>query len=130
MNATIDTHAANVGGNNYTAGLMGVPQDNKDGNADVFKMIGHQLAGTVWGSKTTTGLFCCTKTNAFSFDIKWGDETHPCTIAPGTVRKDNVNEDTVNDINDVNIGLLAGGAGSTYDITSAVTNGYLVVAGW
>ena len=130
MNATIDTHAANVGGNNYTAGLMGVPQDNKDGNADVFKMIGHQLAGTVWGSKTTTGLFCCTKTNAFSFDIKWGDENHPCTIAPGTVRKDNVNEDTVNDINDVNIGLLAGGAGSTYDISSAVANGYLVVAEW
>ena len=135
MNATIDTHAANVGGENYTAGLMGVPQDYKDKNGnivnpDLFKMTGHKLAGTIWGSKTTTGLFCCTKTNSFSLEIRWGDETHPCTIAPGTVRKDNVNEDTVNDITDVTIGILAGGEGSSYDLTSPIDNGYLVVKNW
>jgi hypothetical protein len=135
MNATIDTHAAIVGGENYTAGLMGVPQDYKDKNGnivnpDLFKMTGHKLAGTIWGSKTTTGLFCCTKTNSFSLEIKWGDETHPCTIAPGTIRKDNVHSDTINDISAVNIDVLAGGAGSTYDPSSAISSGYLVVADW
>ena len=93
-------------------------------------MTGHKLAGTIWGSKTTTGLFCCTKTNSFSLEIKWGDETHPCTIAPGTIRKDNVHSDTINDISAVNIDVLAGGAGSTYDPSSAISSGYLVVADW
>ena len=51
-------------------------------------------------------------------------------IAPGTVRKDNVNDDTINDISDVTIGVLAGGAGSTYDPTSAIADEHIVVAAW
>ena len=125
--ATIDTHAATVGGENYTAGLIGTPSGSDDNS---FIMIGHKLAGTVWGSKTTTGLFWCTKANTWSISIQKGDETHPCTIAPGTVRKDNVNDNTVNDISDVTIDILVGGAGSTADLTSVISNNHLVVQDW
>jgi hypothetical protein len=59
-----------------------------------------------------------------------GGEGGADDLAPGTVRKDNVNENTVNDISDVTIGILAGGAGSTYDITSAIADGQLVVEAW
>jgi len=125
-NATIDTHAATVGGDNYTAGLMGTTEGD---SSNTFTMYGHRLAGTVWGSTTTTGLFCCTKSDACSFSFQ-GGTSNPNRIAPGTVRKDNVNENTVNDISDVTIGILAGGAGSTYDITSAIADGHLVVEAW
>lgn len=128
MNATIDTHAATVGGENYTAGLMATVEGSDA--SSVFTMTGHKLAGTIWGSKTTTGLICCTKNNTASLTIKKGDETHPCTIAPGTVRKDNVNDNTVNSIEDVTIGILAGGEGSSTDITSAIAEGHIVVAAW
>ena len=127
-NATIDTHLATVGGDNYTAGLMATVEGSDA--SSTFTMIGHRLAGTVWGSNTTTGLFCCTKNSSASFSIQKGDENNPNMIAPGTVRKDNTHDDTINDITDVTIGVLAGGAGSTYDITSAVSNGHLVVAEW
>ena len=127
-NATIDTHLATVGGENYTAGLMATTEGSDVSNT--FKMTGHRLAGTIWGSKTTTGLFCCTKNESASFIIRKGDENNPNMIAPGTVRKDNTHDNTINDITDVTIGVLAGGAGSTYDITSAVSDGHLVVAEW
>ena len=125
-NAIIDTHAATVGGENYTAGLMGTVEGT---SANTFTMYGHRVAGTVWGSKTTTGLFCCTKTNACDFSFQ-GGTANPNMIAPGTVRKDNVNEDTVNEITDVTIGILAGGEGSTYDISSAIEDGQIVVQEW
>ena len=127
-NATIDTHLATVGGENYTAGLMATVEGSDA--SSTFTMIGHRLAGTVWGSKTTTGLFCCTKNTSASFSITKGDASNPCMIAPGTVRKDNVNDDTINDISDVTIGVLAGGAGSTYDPTSAIADEHIVVAAW
>jgi len=128
MNATIDTHLATVGGENYTAGLMATVEGSDA--SSTFTMIGHKLAGTVWGSTTTTGLFCCTKNASASFSIQKGDDTHPCTIAPGTVRKDNTHDDTINDITDVTIDVLAGGAGSTYDITSVLEDEHLVVQDW
>ena len=124
--ATIDTHAATVGGENYTAGLMGTVEGT---SANTFTMYGHRLAGTVWGSTTTTGLFCCTKTNACSFSFQ-GGTSNPNRIAPGTVRKDNSNDDTVDDIDNVTIDILAGGAGSTYDISSAIESGQIVVEDW
>lgn len=127
-NATIDTHLATVGGENYTAGLMATVEGSDA--SSTFTMTGHRLAGTVWGSKTTTGLFCCTKNASASFSIKRGDENNPNMIAPGTVRKDNVNDNTINDITDITIGVLAGGAGSTYDITSVIADGHLVVQDW
>ena len=127
-NATIDTHLATVGGENYTAGLMATVEGSDA--SSTFTMTGHRLAGTVWGSKTTTGLFCCTKNASATFVIKKGDDTHQCMIAPGTVRKDNVNDNTINDITDVTTGVIAGGAGSTYDITSAIADGHIVVASW
>ena len=127
-NATIDTHLATVGGENYTAGLMATVEGSDA--SSTFTMTGHRLAGTVWGSKTTTGLFCCTKNNTASFSIKKGDENNPNMIAPGTVRKDNTHNDTINDITDVTIGVLAGGAGSTYDITSVIDDEHLVVKDW
>lgn len=127
-NATIDTHLATVGGENYTAGLMATTEGSDA--SSTFTMTGHRLAGTIWGSKTTTGLFCCTKNNSASFSIKKGDDSNRCMIAPGTVRKDNVNDNTVNSIDDINIGILAGGAGSTYDLTSVIADGHLVVAEW
>ncbi len=127
-NATIDTHLATVGGENYTAGLMATVEGSDA--SSTFTMTGHRLAGTVWGSKTTTGLFCCTKNNTASFSIKKGDDSNPCMIAPGTVRKDNVNDNTINDITDVTIGVLAGGAGSTYDITSVIADGHITVTSW
>ena len=128
MNATIDTHAATVGGENYTAGLFATVEGSDA--SSVFTMTGHKLAGTVWGNKTTTGLVCCTKNASASFSIKMGDSTHQNMIATGTVRKDNVNDNTVNSISDVNIGLLAGGAGSTYDLTSVIADGHLIVQDW
>lgn len=127
-NATIDTHLATVGGENYTAGLMATVEGSDA--SSTFTMTGHRLAGTVWGSKTTTGLFCCTKNNTASFSIKKGDASNPCMIAPGTVRKDNVNDNTINDISDVNIGVLAGGAGSTYDLTSVIADEHITVVDW
>ena len=128
MNATIDTHLATVGGENYTAGLFATVEGSDA--SSVFTMTGHKLAGTVWGNKTTTGLICCTKNASASFSIKMGDATHQNMIAPGTVRKDNVNDNTINDITDITIGVLAGGAGSTYDITSVIADGHLVVQDW
>ena len=125
-NATIDTHLATVGGENYTAGLMGTTEGS---DSNTFTMYGHRLAGTVWGSTTTTGLFCCTKTDACSFSFQ-GGPGNPNMIAPGTVRKDNTHEDTVNAITDVTIGILAGGEGSTYDIASAIENQHIVVIEW
>lgn len=125
--ATIDTHLATVGGENYTAGLMATVEGSA---SSTFQMTGHRLAGTIWGSKTTTGLFCCTKNASSSFIIKKGDESNPNMIAPGTVLKDNNREVTINEITDVNIGVLAGGAGSTYDITSVIADGHLVVQDW
>ena len=127
-NATIDTHLATVGGENYTAGLMATVEGSDA--ESTFTMIGHRLAGTVWGSKTTTGLFCCTKNSSASFSITKGDENNPNMTAPGTVRKDNTHDDTINDITDVTIGVLAGGAGSTYDITSAIADEHIVVVTW
>ncbi|MBR0298145.1 MAG: hypothetical protein IJR01_04175 [Bacteroidales bacterium] len=127
-NATIDTHAATVGGENYTAGLMATVEGSDA--SSTFKMTGHRLAGTIWGSKTTTGLFCCTKNASASFFIKKGDEKNPNMIAPGTVLKDNNREVTINDITDITIGVLAGGAGSTYDITSVIADGHLVIQDW
>lgn len=127
-NATIDTHLATVGGENYTAGLMATVEGSDA--SSTFTMIGHRLAGTVWGSKTTTGLFCCTKNNTASFSIKKGDDNNPNMIAPGTVRKDNTHDDTINDITDVTIDVLAGGAGSTYDITSVIADGHISVVSW
>jgi len=127
-NATIDTHLATVGGENYTAGLMATVEGNDA--SSTFQMTGHRLAGTIWGSKTTTGLFCCTKNNTASFIIKKGDEDNPNMIAPGTVRKDNTHDDTINEITDVTIGVLAGGVGSTYDITSVIADEHLVVQDW
>ena len=126
--ATIDTHLATVGGENYTAGLMATVEGSDA--SSTFTMTGHRLAGTVWGSKTTTGLFCCTKNNTASFSIKKGDASNPCMIAPGTVRKDNTHDDTINDINDVTIDVLAGGAGSTYDITSVIADEHITVTSW
>ena len=125
--ATIDTHAATVGGDNFTAGLMAVPEGSYDSSQNKFIMYGHKLSGTVWGSKTTTGLFCCTKNSAFTFSLQ-GGESHPNTIAPGTVRKDDTHDDTINSIEDVTTGVLAGGVGSDYDISSAGDN--LAVAEW
>ena len=126
--ATIDTHLATVGGQNYTAGLMATTEGSDA--SSTFQMTGHRLAGTIWGSKTTTGLFCCTKNASASFIIKKGDENNPNMIAPGTVLKDNNREVTINDITDITIGVLAGGAGSTYDITSVIADGHLVVQDW
>lgn len=123
-NAVIDTHLATVGGENYTAGLMGTTEGD---GSNTFTMYGHRLAGTVWGSKTTTGLFCCTKTNECSFSLQ-GGSSNPNRIEPGTVLKDNNREVTINDIADVTTAIIAGGAGSTYDIASAGEN--LVVESW
>ena len=111
-NAVIDTHAATVGGDNYTAGLMGAHEGSYDSSNTTFHMYGHKLAGTVWGSTTTTGLFCCTKNTDY---ILWvsGGSSHPNTIAPGTVRKDNTHDNTVNSIDDVTLDILSGGAGSS-----------------
>jgi len=111
-NAVIDTHAATVGGENYTAGLMGTPEGNFDSGYTVFHMYGHKLAGTVWGSKTTTGLFCCTKSTDY---ILWvsGGTAHANTIAPGTLRKDNTHNDTVSSIDDITLDIMSGGAGSS-----------------
>ena len=124
-NAIIDTHAATVGGENYTAGLMATVEGSDA--SSTFTMYGHRLAGTVWGSTTTTGLFCCTKNNTASFSLQ-GGSSNPNRIAPGTVRKDNNHEDTINDIADVTTDIIAGGAGSTYDIASAGES--LVVEAW
>ncbi len=128
-NSVIDTHAATVGGENYTAGLMATPEGNYSSSYKTFTMYGHKVAGVVWGSKTTTGLFCCTKNTAFGFSLQGGAD-HPNTIAPGTVRKDNVNDNTVNSIEDVTIGILAGGEGSSMDITSAIDGSQIAVAEW
>ena len=128
-NAVIDTHAATVGGENYTAGLMGTHEGKYDSNYTTFTMYGHKLAGTVWGNKTTTGLFICTKDPAYTFSFQ-GGTSHPNTIAPGTVRKDNTHDDTVNSIEDLNIGILAGGAGSTADVPGAIEKENLTVAEW
>lgn len=111
-NAVIDTHAATVGGENYTAGLMATPEGDYSSSYTTFTMYGHKLAGTVWGSKTTTGLFCCTKSTDYILWVK-GGTSKPNTIAPGTVRKDNSHEDTVNSIDDVTLDILCGGAGSS-----------------
>ena len=110
--AVIDTHAATVGGNNYTAGLMGTHEGDFDTAYTTFSMYGHKLAGTVWGSKTTTGLFCCTKNTGYVLWVRGGSD-HPNTIAPGTVRKDNTHDDAVNSIDDVTLDILSGGAGSS-----------------
>ena len=128
-NAVIDTHAATVGGENYTAGLMGTHEGSYSASYTTFTMYGHKLAGTVWGSKSTTGLFCCTKNAAYTFDFQ-GGTGHPNTIAPGTVRKDNTHDDTVTTIDDVNVGILAGGAGSSADVPAAIESGNIVVAEW
>ena len=125
-NATIDTHEATVEGYNFTAGLLGSYEET---SAKSFTMYGHKVAGTVWGNKTTTGLFFCTRASGTTFNFLGGTD-HPNTIAPGTVRKDSTNEDTVNEITDVTIGILAGGSGSTYDITSAVDSGQIAVKTW
>lgn len=111
-NAVIDTHAATVGGDNYTAGLMATPEGSYSSSYTTFHMYGHKLAGTVWGSTTTTGLFCCTKNTDY---ILWvsGGSSHPNTIAPGTVRKDNTHDDTVESIDDITLDILSGGAGSS-----------------
>ena len=123
-NAIIDTHAATVGGDNYTAGLMGTVEGS---SANTFTMYGHRVAGTVWGSKTTTGLFCCTKTSDSTFKLQGGSD-NPNRIAPGTVLKDDNREVTINDIADVTTDIIAGGEGSSYDITNAGEN--LVVEEW
>ena len=122
-NATIDTHAANVGGENYTAGLVGATGSS----ANTLTLYGHRLAGTVWGSKTATGLFCCTRNAGSTFSLQ-GGSSNPNMIAPGTLLKDNNREVTINDITDVTTDIIAGGAGSSYDITSAGEN--LVVQEW
>ena len=122
-NATIDTHAASVGGENYTAGLAGATGTSKN----TLTMYGHRLAGTVWGSKTTTGLFCCTRNAESTFSFQ-GGSSNPNMIAPGTVRKDNTHDDNINSIDDVTIGILAGGLGSSYDLANAGEN--LVVKEW
>ena len=123
-NAVIDTHLATVGGENYTAGLMGTVEGT---SANTFTMYGHRLAGTVWGSTTKTGLFCCTKTTDCTFSLQ-GGSSNPNRIAPGTVLKDNSREITITDIADVTTDVIAGGVGSTYDITTAGDN--LVVEEW
>ena len=129
-NATIDTHAATVGGDNYTAGLMGTHEGNYSSSYSQFTMYGHKLAGTVWGNKTTTGLFCCTKNTDYTFSFQGGTD-HPNTIAPGTVRRDDTHDDTVNSIEDVTIGILAGGVGSSDDIVPhAIESGNIAVATW
>ena len=129
-NAVIDTHAATVGGENYTAGLMGIPEGDFSSSYTTFTMYGHKLAGTVWGNKTTTGLFCCTKNTAYYLKLQGGSD-HPNTIAPGTVRRDDVNNDTVETIDDVTIGILVGGVGSSTDVVpDAISSSNIAVATW
>ncbi|MBP5560121.1 MAG: hypothetical protein J6X71_10215 [Bacteroidales bacterium] len=124
--ATIDTHEATVQGSNFTAGLLGSYEST---SAKSFTMYGHKVAGTVWGNKTTTGLFCCTRNSGSTFTFR-EPSSKPCTIAPGTVRKDDTNNDTVNTIDDVNIGILAGGSGSSSDVLAAIAEESIVVASW
>jgi hypothetical protein len=129
-NAVIDTHAATVGGENYTAGLMGTHEGDFSSSYTSFTMFGHKLAGTVWGSKTTTGLFCCTKNTDYYLKLQGGSD-HPNTIAPGTIRRDDVNNDTVETIDDVTIGILVGGVGSSTDVVpDAISSSNIAVATW
>ncbi len=124
--AIIDTHEASVQGNNYTAGLLGSYEST---SAKSFTMYGFKVAGTVWGNKTTTGLFCCTRNSGSTFTFR-EPSSKPCTIAPGTVRKDDTNDDTVNTIDDVTIGIIAGGSGSSSDVPTAIAEARIVVAAW
>ena len=126
--ATIDTHAATVSGNNYTAGFIGTTEGS-DGS-HTWKVYGWRFDGTVWGSKTTTGLLVCTQSSGCKFTFSGGTD-HPTVIKNGSVRKDNSNNNTLNANSDLTIGVLAGGAGSSTDNVSAAISGvHLKVGAW
>lgn len=126
--ATIDTHAATVTGSNYTAGFVGTTEGSD--SSQTWKVYGWRFDGTVWGSKTTTGLLVCTQNSGCKFSFQGGSD-HPTVIKNGSVRKDNSNNDTLSANSDLTIGVLAGGAGSSTDNVSAAISGvHLKVGAW
>lgn len=126
---TIDTHAATVSGDkNYTAGFVGTTEGSD--SSQTWKVYGWRFDGTVWGSKTTTGLLVCTQNNGCKFSFQGGDE-HPTVIKTGSVRKDNSNNNTLSANSDLTIGVLAGGAGSsTNNVATAISDSQLEVGTW
>lgn len=105
FDATIDTHLSTVSGGNYTAGLFGA---NSDGNQTATYLFnGLQFRGTVIGNKTTTGLLCNTRKAGSTVTFAGN-----CRIAPGSIRRDNNHNDTVNDDSDLTMDIICGGVGT------------------
>ena len=126
--ATIDTHAATVSGNNYTAGFVGATEGSDA--SQTWNVYGWRFDGTVWGNKTTTGLLVCTKDAGSKFSFQGGSD-HPTVIKNGSVRKDNSNNNTISSNSNLTIGVLAGGAGSSTDnVSTAISSVNLKVGAW
>ncbi len=114
--ATIDTHLATVSGENYTAGLFGAHSGT--GKA-TYLFNGLKFNGTVYGNKTKTGLLCNSRNAESTVTFKGS-----CMIAPGSVRKDNNNNDTVNSDSDLTMDIICGYLGSGSAVSGVSVEAY------
>ncbi len=114
--ATIDTHLATVSGENYTAGLFG--SHSGTGKA-TYLFNGLKFNGTVYGNKTKTGLLCNSRNTETTVKFKGS-----CKIAPGSVRKDNNNNDTVNSDSDLTMDIICGYLGSGSAVSGVSVEAY------
>ena len=114
--ATIDTHLATVSGENYTAGLFGAHSGT--GKA-TYLFNGLKFNGTVYGNKTKTGLLCNSRNTGTTVTFKGS-----CKIAPGSVRKDNNNDDTVNSDSDLTMDIICGYLGSGSAVSGVSVEAY------
>ncbi len=114
--ATIDTHLATVSGENYTAGLFGAHSGT--GKA-TYLFNGLKFNGTVYGNKTKTGLLCNSRNAESTVTFKGS-----CKIAPGSVRRDNNNNDTVNSDSDLTMDIICGYLGSGSSVSGVSVEAY------
>ena len=102
--ATVDTHLATVTGENYTAGLFGLHSGT---GAATYIFNGLKFDGAVIGNKTKAGLLCNSANAGTTVTFKGS-----CQIAPGSSRKDDTNNDTVNEDSDLTMDVICGYLGS------------------
>ena len=114
--ATIDTHLATVSGENYTAGLFGAHSGT--GKA-TYLFNGLKFNGTVYGNKTKTGLLCNSRNAESTVTFKGS-----CKIAPGSVRKDDNNNNTVNSDSDLTMDVICGYLGSGSAVSGVSVEAY------
>ncbi len=114
--ATIDTHLATVSGENYTAGLFGAHSGT---GVATYLFNGLKFNGTVYGNKTKTGLLCNSRNTGTTVTFKGS-----CKIAPGSVRKDNNNNDTVNSDSDLTMDIICGYLGSGSSVSGVSVEAY------